>query len=146
MKKLIFFLILTFCPYAIAADGNLIWQNCRSDSKVVRAFCEGYIQGLLTAYPWGFGKGMSASRELLEVVGANGSEILAKYNQIALPVALRVAPGFCASSSKGLTVEQTTDIVINYLRNNPQLRNKPAYELVMAAMEDAFPLDNCKDQ
>jgi len=146
MEKLIFFLAMMFCPYAIAADGNLIYQNCRSDSQVVRASCVGYIQGLLTGYPWGFGKGMSASRQLLEVAGANGSEILVKYDQIALPVALRVGAGFCTSSSKGLTVEQTTDIVINYLSNNPQLRNHSSYELVMTAMEEAFPLDNCKEQ
>lgn len=145
MKKLIFFLAITYCPYVIAADGNLIYQNCRSNNKVISTFCQGYIQGLLAAYPWGFGNGMSASRELLEVVGTNDSEILAKYNQIALPIALRIGAGFCTSSSKGLTVEQKTDIVINYLRNNPQVRNRPAYELVMTAMEEAFPLDNCKD-
>lgn len=64
--------------------------------------------------------------------------ILGTYHGFTIAESLHdVEPLTCVPST--VTVDQLSEVVIKYLRNNPQNRHLPARGLVMIAIRNAFP-------
>lgn len=66
--------------------------------------------------------------------------ILGTYHGFTIAERLHdVEPLTCVPNT--VTMDQLSEIVIKYLRNNPQSRHLPARGLVMIAIRNAFPCD-----
>ena len=95
--------------------GNNLYAVCRSDNTSMSLLCMGYIDGVIS--------GFYASSGYATFV----------YDGVEVDT-LR---GFCLPD--GAEMEQQRDVVVNYLRRNPENRQSPAELLIHTAFMEAWP-------
>lgn len=103
-------------------DGNFLWGACNGFSESETAFCYGYILGANDG-------GMYTALSVLSQT--NNRDLLSTLEDISS------ALGYCTPNTA--TSEQVVDVVVSYLRENPEVRHKPAQVLFTDAMTEAFP-------
>lgn len=147
---LLFFALLLFNPSISFADtGNDLVQNCNEDLlnrfddnnltsaeqfKVLR--CITFVEGVMNGYDAGFFKGLTyASNKIVYPDPKNEEKLLLKFKEIGTNSDEGL--GFC--EPKGAVNIQYAKVVAKYLRENPQKLDQVAVNLVLAALQDAFP-------
>lgn len=107
-------------------DGNTIYRACEgTNDQVMQGFCLGYIFGAVEGMKWG------------ALVGIAASSTADDFDSSMADMMSSVALGFCIPP----TVEngQVSDIVVNYLRDNPASRHESVRTLINEALSAAFP-------
>ena len=113
-------------PQGVAAQtlsGNILYESCTSENTVQEAFCVGYLIGQLEGQVMG---------GVLIALGAGieltADEFASFTNQMFQ---------HCVPSDA--TNEQLRDVVVAYLRDNPETRHHAARSLAWSAYREAFP-------
>ena len=131
MKAYGLFLVMWCClnitdAAAESFDGNTIYRACETtNDEVMQGFCFGYIFGAVEGMKWG------------ALVGIAALSTEGNFDASKSDVMSSVALGFCIPP----TVEngQVSDIVVNYLGDNPESRHESARTLINEALSAAFP-------
>ena len=101
--------------------GNEIYEACNSaDDLAKQGFCVGYIDGVVEGMRWG------AAVPLIRAGTAKG-----EVDSLA-----SMFLGFCIP--EGATLGQYRDVMVGYLRRNPQDRHNSARLLMQLALSEAF--------
>lgn len=122
--------LLTLAMYAEASQaltGNVIAEICLTEDVSANIGCLYYVMGVVGGY----------SQERERAVDAIGA---------LLPMDAHRASNFFRSlcvfiQPKYGTYAQMTDVFRLYLQNHPEIRHKPASELLLDSLEEAFPCD-----
>jgi hypothetical protein len=93
-------------------DGNELYSDCTSPEELHYGVCAGYVKGVADAG--------DHEAPLLDMRGG-------------------VISGFRWCLIHGITVRQSVDVVVRYLRDNPQKRYMGAAGLVAEALSQAWP-------
>ncbi len=104
---------------ALSMTGNQLYSRCEDrDHAVDEAYCNAYVTGV--------------------VDGANFMSAVAK-RRLGMEAGETQGLGYCMPS--GVEYQQITDIVTQYLRDNPARRHKLAQLLIMFSLRDAYPCE-----
>lgn len=105
-----------------SVTGNTIYETCKDSKSPIFAYCIGYIVGVNDG--WNLGSAIAVTQLQL----AKTAKDLNAVNKMLI--------GIC---SRGATNEQVVDIVIKYLKENPEQRHRGAHLLIYGALRKAFP-------
>lgn len=105
--------------------GNGLYEICSDNNdKFLMGVCLGYVQGVER----GYGVATTDATAALYVNGKHDMETTA-----------RLLNGFVKRlNMEGVTGRQSVDLVVKYLRDHPESRNRPSGTLIMKALDEAF--------
>ena len=102
-------MLMSISSHAYFRDGNTLLRQLESDNAAERVSAMGYVSGAFDMI-----------NEVDILINRESKRYL-----------------FCQPDN--ITLGQIVDIVKAYLRSNPEIRHKPAAELVMGALRRSFP-------
>lgn len=120
-------LLLATVPLAANSeplDGNTVYESCVAEGDDIRAgFCLGYLIGLVEGQP--FGAFLVLKQAMPDDSVKEISDVSNQFFRHCIP----------ASVSN----RQIVDVVVGFLRDNPQSRHESARILALQAFQQAFP-------
>lgn len=128
MKRILFMSLvglLAVSTHATAqtTSGNILYESCTSDNQVMNGFCLGYL----------IGRDEGQFLGALLMSGSAGIDTSAEnFNSFANEIFQHCVPSEATNA-------QLRDVVVQYLRKNPESRHETARFLVLDAYREAFP-------
>ena len=136
MKKLLIAVSMLFAVNGnVAADGNDLYDFCTSKKDYQSGLCTGYLAGVYHSLLMQ----TEEANEPLDVMNAADTSILNQDEKIRYIINMGFIISNISCIPNGIQPQQIRDVVIKWLKENPEKRHLSQYTVVDAAYKEAWP-------